>query len=213
MIDVLSSREISLNPSLLDAMYRLRYRVFRERMGWDIPVRDGRDHDSFDELDPYYLLAFDDSGRLVGCWRMLPSTGSFMLRDVFTQLLEGRHPPCDPGVWEGSRFAVECAYSGRRGLGALHHYTAEVFCAVVEFSLAFGIREVWTVYDARVARLLKRMAIQSLWVSGKHRIGNTTAMAGRFRSDEAMLASIRGATGIRGSVIRHAPWTKTEEAA
>src|SRR3546814_13625445 len=73
--------------------------------------------------------------RVVGTWRMLPTTGPYMLRDVFPQLLDGLPPPCGPRIWEGSRFAVDCDYDGSKtSLAALNRTTAEIFCAVVELS-------------------------------------------------------------------------------
>src|SRR3546814_18817119 len=91
---------------------------------------------------------------------MLPTTGPYTLRDVFPQLLDGLPPPCGPRIWEGSRFAVDCDYDGSKtSLAALNRTTAEIFCAVVELSLALGAEEVVTVYDARLARLLPRLGV------------------------------------------------------
>ncbi len=38
--------------------------------------------------------------------RLLPTTGPYMLADVFPQLLRGEDPPKAEHIWEISRFAV-----------------------------------------------------------------------------------------------------------
>lgn len=213
MIDVLDHAEALKQPAIIEAMHRLRYRVFKERLAWNVSTENGLERDRFDDLGPLYLLAIDDHERVVGTWRMLPTTGSYMLRDVFPMLLGGAEPPCDPRTWEGSRFAVDCPYEGRSGLAALNRVTAEIFCAVVEFAMANGIDEVVTVYDMRIARLLARIGCRPKWRGPVVQIGNTRTMAGRFDANAEVLAEIRRKNGIRRSVIRSAPWLVDRHAA
>lgn len=213
MIDIFSARELARMPRLYDAMLRLRHRVFKDRMGWKVPAREGFDFDEFDVCQPYYLLAMDRKEHLVGCWRMLPTTGPYMLPEVFPELLAGRPPPHSPAVWEGSRFAVDTEFEGKGGLGALHRYSAEIFCGVVEFGIALGIDEVWTVYDRRIARLLPRLGVTSNWVGSSIDIDGVPTMAGCFDAGPAMLSAIRAATGLRTSVVRRAPWNAAQTAA
>lgn len=213
MIDIVTRAELERRPSDLKAMYRLRGRVFGERLGWDVKIWNGMERDEFDALDPVYLLAFDAIGSLVGTWRFLPTTGPYMLRDVFSQLLDGGPALCDAKAWEGSRFAVDCKQSSRDGLGTPGQITAEIFCAVVEFALALQLKEVVTVYDARVARLLPRIGCDPSWQSRRHRIGKTVTLAGRFDINVKALDRIRDANGITGSVVRTAPWMKQRTAA
>src|SRR3546814_7972041 len=71
----------------LAQMYRLRYRVFKKRLGWDVESSGGVEIDVFDALHPVYLLQrADDSGRIKGCVRLLLSTGPTMLSETFTAL-------------------------------------------------------------------------------------------------------------------------------
>src|SRR3546814_6905774 len=91
----------------LAQMYRLRYRVFKKRLGWDVESSGGVEIDVFDALHPVYLLQrADDSGRIQGCVRLLPSTGPTMLSETLTALLDGGAVPAAPAVWESSRFAT-----------------------------------------------------------------------------------------------------------
>ena len=213
VIDIVTNADSGSRAADFEDMFRLRYRVFKERLNWEVETQDDLEMDRFDKLDPVYLMAFDPSGRLVGTWRMLPTTGPYMLRDVFPVLLDGMKAPRHPRTCEGSRFAVDCDYLGRSGLAALSLVTSEIFCAVVEFCIANGYTEVVTVYDARIGRLLPRLACFPKWQSRQMRIGNTITMAGRFDANPAVLNRIRETNDIQGSVIRHAPWKLAEVAA
>src|SRR5688572_9071670 len=89
-----------------EAMFRLRYRVFHERLGWDVRAHDGLEIDDYDDLASHYLLALDD-GAVVGGWRLRPTTRPYMLAEVFPQLLGGQAAPRRDDIWEISRFAVD----------------------------------------------------------------------------------------------------------
>lgn len=213
MIDVVSADELKTRPDLRKALHRLRYRVFHERLRWRVSVHDDLERDGFDELNALYLLAYDDHETLVGTWRMLPTTGPYMLRDVFPVLLDGNEAPCDVGIWEGSRLAVDCRSHRKDGMGTPGRLTGEIFAAVVEFGLALELSEVVTVYDQRIARLLPRIGCHPKWESRRHRIDDTVTLAGRFAIDVEALDAVRRANGINGSVVRSAPWTDRRRAA
>lgn len=201
MIGIITPENYHTYHAELSAMHRLRCRVFKDRLGWDVRIRDGEERDQFDTCDPTYILAFDDREVLVGSWRLLPTTGPNMLRDVFPSLLEGRDPPEDSRIWECSRFAVDCEDSEDNSLTAVSRVTQELFCGLIEFCLERDIRQVVTVYDIRIARLLPRVGCWPIWRTRAQRIGNTSALAGLFSTDRATLDEIRRRAGISGSVI------------
>lgn len=88
----------------LTEMHRLRYRVFKERLDWDVQISGDMEIDAFDALHPAYLLQRGEQGQVQGCVRLLPSTGPTMLRDTFPLLLDGASAPANPAIWESSRF-------------------------------------------------------------------------------------------------------------
>lgn len=202
MIDVVTPDLYAAYAGELRLMFRQRCRVFKQRMGWTVPAEDGEERDGFDDFYPIYLLAYGDGPGLVGSWRFLPTTGPYMLRDVFPQLLAGAKPPYHPLIWEGSRFAVE--RHGSRG-----RVSSELLCAVTETCIAFGIRELITVYDARMERLLPRLGCPPKWQSQPCRLGTSLAYTGRFDMNHATLSNLRAVGGIKGSVIRQAPFLDT----
>ncbi|MFJ2738460.1 acyl-homoserine-lactone synthase [Streptomyces sp. NPDC087440] len=99
-----------LTPVLLEDMFRLRHDVFHRRLGWAVGVHNGLERDEFDDLDPVYAIAVHrPSSTVVGCVRLLPTTGPNMLRDVpaFRPALCGRPAPSSPHIWDASRFALD----------------------------------------------------------------------------------------------------------
>ena len=84
-------------------MFRFRHRVFHERLGWEVESRNGLEMDRFDALDPVYMVSENIRKEIDGSWRLLPTTGPYMLKDTFPQLLRGEAAPRDPAVWEISR--------------------------------------------------------------------------------------------------------------
>ena len=88
-------------------MYQFRHRVFHRRLGWEVNIENNKEYDYYDTLNPYYVADFDQQGHVDACWRILPTTGDYMLKDTFPQLLAGHAAPCAANIWELSRFAVE----------------------------------------------------------------------------------------------------------
>ncbi|GAA0033889.1 hypothetical protein BROWWM01_80210 [Bradyrhizobium ottawaense] len=104
---IVRSRASLLHDSELTlGMHRLRRRVFKDRLDWDVSVRDGLEIDQYDTFDPTYLLALEKS-YVVGCVRLLPTTGRNMLADTFPVLLDGNPAPRAATIWESSRFCVD----------------------------------------------------------------------------------------------------------
>jgi len=206
MIDIITAASVGPKSEVLEEMHRLRHRVFKERLRWDVKSKNGLERDEFDDLDPIYLLAYDATNTLRGTWRLLPTTGPYMLRDVFSELMEDQPLPRKRRVWEVSRFAAEPDGSdddGDLGLASLNLTCNELFCGIAEFGLANGIDEIVSAYDIRIARLLKRIDCLPFWQGRPRRIGNTIAVAGRFEISWEALAKVRRVGGFKGSVVRN----------
>lgn len=184
----------------LQQMFQLRHRVFKERLGWDVHSVKGEERDQFDSLNPVYILAFDDRQDVVGCWRLLPTTGPNMLADVFPALMDGRAAINSPSIWECSRFAVDCSGHRENNLAAVASITYELFMGLASFCVPRDISGVVTVYDLRIARLMSRVGIKPDWKTSTRRIDSTMALAGYFSVNETNIA--KAASGsIDGSVL------------
>lgn len=185
----------------LNQMHRLRYRVFKERLGWDVRTDDGLETDAFDRLKPHYLLLRGSSSRVDGCVRLLPSTGPTMLRNSFSMLLAGQPAPEEPHVWESSRFALDLPPSAPKGAGGIAVGTYELFAGMIEFGLSRCLRSIVTVTDVRMERILRRAGWPLVRLGDAHAIGNTRAVAGYLDITTDSLEAVRRNGGLVGPVL------------
>ncbi len=76
---------LSTDPALIEAAQRLRHDVFTTEPGFDLAgAIDGLDADRFDEHCDHLLVREDNSGELVGCYRMLPPPGAIAAGGLYT---------------------------------------------------------------------------------------------------------------------------------
>lgn len=77
---------LSTNPTVIEAAQRLRYDVFSSEPGFTLtgPQAAGLDADRFDEHCDHLVVREDNSGELVGCYRMLSPTGAVAAGGLYT---------------------------------------------------------------------------------------------------------------------------------
>jgi putative hemolysin len=76
---------LSNDPAQIEAAQRLRYDVFSSEPGFAlVGQRDGIDADRFDEHCDHLLVREENSGQLVGCYRMLTPTGAVAAGGLYT---------------------------------------------------------------------------------------------------------------------------------
>jgi putative hemolysin len=76
---------LSTDPALIEAAQCLRHDVFTSEPGFALTgATDGRDADRFDEFCDHLLVREDNSGELVGCYRMLPPPGAIAAGGLYT---------------------------------------------------------------------------------------------------------------------------------
>lgn len=177
-ITIARAGEHGLSAPLLDSMYRLRREVFHERLRWDVRVENGREHDWFDLIGPYYLVAHDEPASALGCCRLLPTLGPNMLRDIFPFLLDGAPVPAAASIWEVSRFAISerCAGTGF-GFGDV---PAAMLAEMFRFADAHGIEALVGVTSAPVERMLRHLGLKVERLGATRRIGNVMSLAFRM---------------------------------
>ena len=157
MIYVIDSLNQSAYSTLLHDMFRLRKRVFHDRLGWDVQITDGLETDLFDDLDPAHVISVDDEGNVVGCMRLLQTTGPHMLADVFSSILDGEPPLRSSTVWEATRFCVDTQRLSRgRGRNTISYVTSEVMIGAFEFAMTAGVQDAVAVIDPVMNRVLQR---------------------------------------------------------
>jgi acyl homoserine lactone synthase len=201
MIQLITERCYGEFAQALIAMHQLRYRVFKERLDWEVHTSGDMEIDSFDALHPAYLVQTASDGRVQGCVRLLPSVGPTMLRDTFPILLAGQSAPSQRSIWESSRFALDVAADAPKGKNGLACATYELFAGMIEFGLSRKLTDIVTVTDARMERILRRAGWPLRRLGNPCNLGNTLAVAGCLEISPEILAGIRCAGGFTGPVL------------
>ncbi|ORB48975.1 GNAT family N-acetyltransferase [Mycobacterium persicum] len=100
---------LTTDDALIEAAQRLRYDVFSSTPGFAVPSAiDRRDVDRFDEYCDHLLVRDDDTGELVGCYRMLPPAGAIAAGGLYTatEFDVRAFDPLRPSLVEMGRAAV-----------------------------------------------------------------------------------------------------------
>lgn len=160
MVTVLAGRagDSQIDPHALHGMYRLRDRVFHDRLGWSVSSRGGLERDEYDDLDPVYLIARGPGRTVSGCMRLLPTTGRYMLRDTFPQLLRGEPGPSDERVWDVSRFAVLPSSRQQRAVTS-SEITLELVRGAIDHAFEQGIDAYVAVVSVGLERIFRRIGL------------------------------------------------------
>ena len=143
MIQHLKLRHAATLPGLFASMHADRKRIFVDRLKWDLP------HDGISERDQYdtdradYLILQDTETREhCGSVRLLPTTGSHMLADVFPFLCDGKVPR-GPRIREITRLIVSPSVS-RRERVAVRNILVR---GLIEYGLMAGVEAYTCVCD------------------------------------------------------------------
>lgn len=188
----------------LAEMHRLRYRIFKERLGWDVQVSGDMEIDEFDACRPVYLLQRTGDSGVQGCVRLLPTTGPTMLRETFPALLDGEAAPRSDSIWESSRFGVDLCTREAKTAGSIARATYELFAGMIEFGLMRQLTDIVTVTDARMERILCRARWPLRRLGSPRPIGKTIAIAGYLEVSRERLQCVREAGRLDGTVISSA---------
>ncbi|MBR0857774.1 acyl-homoserine-lactone synthase [Bradyrhizobium liaoningense] len=198
---IVRTRSALLRDSELTlGMHRLRRRVFKERLDWDVSVSDGLEIDQYDTFDPTYLLALEQTD-VVGCVRLLPTTGRNMLADTFPVLLDGSPAPKATTIWESSRFCVDTKSVAATAENGLRKATFLLFAAMIEWGQQHRLQSIATVTDLRMERILRRAGWHLDRLGAPRQIGATKAVAGLLPITEEALGTIRAVGQISGRAI------------
>jgi acyl-homoserine lactone synthase len=126
----------------------LRYRTFVEEQGWPLSHRNGEEWDIYDTNDATYILAFDAQDNISGGARMLPTTQSFLMEDVFDHLIDSSNSiPVGPNVVEFTRYFIRSDIVRSRHIV---NSVGTLLCGVLEWSLDQGLEKLLIVTDMKL---------------------------------------------------------------
>ncbi|MGY4259121.1 N-acyl-L-homoserine lactone synthetase [Bradyrhizobium sp. USDA 4516] len=201
-IVAIESHQFSEHFDVLRQMYGLRRRVFKDRLGWEVSIGNNMELDIFDTLNPSYLVMLSNRKDVLGCVRLLPTTGPTMLSEVFSSLLEGEPMPRDQQVLESSRFCVDTERLGHSPTGGLSRATFMLFAAMIEYLKCTQSRSIVTVTDVRMERILRRAGWPLERISSPRPVGTTMALAGYLHGDTAAFSTLCRQAEISPPVLK-----------
>ncbi len=174
-MNIMSGISTQLHGDLFYRVSSYRHRVFVEMLGWKLHCQNGFELDQFDRSDTVYVVSQDFSGQVNGCARLLPTSGPYLLGEIFPQLLNDNSPPNAPDVWELSRFAaVDFSQQPR---SAIRQFSSDIAVALLRESMAcaarHGAKALITVSPIAVERLLQHAGFRA------HRAGPPVIIDGR----------------------------------
>jgi acyl homoserine lactone synthase len=188
MIVVIEKHNAHRYPHLIEAMFRLRARVFCDRLGWDVEVACGQERDKYDDAAPVYLIYADDEGRDVkGSLRLLPTTGPTLLADLFSDTVPDAVELSAPTIWECTRFCLDDRILDKeQRLFA----SAVLIAALGEIAIAAGIESIIANFDSTMLRLYRRIGCEVEVLGATSRYGRPIYL-GLFAVSEPTLHRIK----------------------
>ncbi len=152
-----------LHPQLFEQMGYYRREVFINQLGWQLDAIDGMELDEFDGPEAVYVCSHDDEGHVSGVARLLPTTSTYLMEKVFPQLWAGKALPCDPQIWELSRFAAVLPGSNRQfSHQASAKHASTLLRRVMHTTTMLGANTLITVSPVSMERLLRLSGFRAM---------------------------------------------------
>lgn len=187
---------------------RLRYRQFKERQGYNVPVFEDMEFDQYDTPATTYLAWITENGALAGTSRLVPTTHPYMLKELWPDMVDGELP-CEPNVWEGTRICIDKGLDPELRDRIKWH----IILGYLEFGIANGIERYIGVMQNMI---WSRVFIQSGWevefLGSERIIDRIRTRAGQVIVSQEALQRVRTRTGIFEPVLRSLAMTSLQAA-
>jgi len=201
MLRILTKDMLETDRRAFDEMFRARAAVFRDRLGWQVDVRDQWERDRYDEAeDPVYLVTQRPSGTLTGSLRLLPTTGATMLKSEFRHFFDQPIDVDSPTTWECTRF---CVHPLAGHMEQSRTVATELLSGLCDLALDTGIESIVGVYDGAMVGVYLRIGwrptplARSLPEIGKLYVGLWDVTADNCRALRANLSRLERASPNR----------------
>jgi len=191
MIVLIEKHNAHRYPHLLDEMFRLRARIFRDRLKWDVHVAEGRERDKYDDGAPLYIVYTDDEERDVkGSLRLLPTTGPTLLADLFSDTVPDAAHLSAPTIWECTRFCLNDSILDEGEQDQLFFASAILIAALGEVAINAGIESIIANFDSAMLRLYRRLGCEVEVLGSTSRYGRVVYL-GLFPVSTPILCRIK----------------------
>ena len=181
MIHVIEPNNAYRHKDLLEGMFRLRARIFFQKLGWQVDVRDGAERDRFDDEGPVYIVHTNAAREVDGACRLLPTTGPTLIEEAFADTLPDVAGLSSPSIWECTRLCVD-AKADLTVSGAL-------IAAIGTVSLQAGVESILGNFDRSMLHIYRRLGCEITVLGSTSRYGRTVFL-GSFPVSEDILAKV-----------------------
>lgn len=168
------------NLDILNDLYKVRCKIFVDRLDWDLVRNNGMEIDQYDHAECHHLISIEN-GKVIGGVRLTPSEAPNLVFDHFRDIL-GLQTEIKRSskLLESSRFGL-LQNTDKASLKGIRQKTLELFEGMIKFGLDYGYENIITVTDIRIEKILKR----SGWVLERLTevipIDNTKALIGMLK--------------------------------
>jgi N-acyl-L-homoserine lactone synthetase len=199
MIFIVNAENRAFFEKDLAQMHRHRKAVFVDRLGWNVPVIDGKEIDAYDRPETVYLIARSEhDSQVLASARLLPTLAPHLMGEVFAHTCTSARPS-GANIWEASRFCSSPLTPGRRERLRL---LWNMLCAIMETSLLFGIEQIIFTANSMLLPLALECGWQAATLGPTLPDGDDEFTAVHVRITVEGLASLRQRFGIAGPVTR-----------
>ena len=190
MIVVVEPHNAETHADLLEQMFRMRARIFRDHLGWDVVVKDGKERDKYDEQSPVYIIYKDDGGGTVkGSLRLLPTTGPTLVADFFSDTHPDAASLMAPTIWECTRFCLDETIWQKKKEEILFASTV-LLVGLGDLALRAGIESVIGNFDAAALHLWRRIGYDVEILGSTSRYGRPVYL-GQHPISETIIGRIK----------------------
>ncbi|MBL8509790.1 acyl-homoserine-lactone synthase [Chitinimonas sp. JJ19] len=190
MLQMVSGTREQLRGGMEVSLAQYRHRVFIRELGWPLQTEDGLERDAFDRADTLYVVAHDDQGRVCGCGRLLPTSGPYLLGEVFPGLMGDIPLPRSAQIWELSRFAISTPEGMRLTGEQAWRNTCALMADIVRVASEQGAERLIAFSAVGNERLLRRMGVNVHRVSAPQLIDGKPVLAFWIEIDEQTLSAL-----------------------
>ena len=187
---------------LLENMFRLRARVFHDRLKWDVVVENGMERDRYDALGPVYLIYTDEERKQVkGSLRLLPTTGPTLVSEFFSDTMPTAAQLSAPDIWECSRFCLDETLLENGSRAEMAFASGVLFAGLGEIAIRSGIESILGNFDGGMYRLYRRIGCEVDVLGVTHRFERPVYL-GLFPVSRPILDKVRAKLRGRDRDVR-----------
>ena len=173
----------------------MRAKIFSEKLGWDVSVKNGLEIDRFDSEGPVYIIYQDQAGFVTGSCRLLPTTGPTLLAEVFGETMPAGSLLSSPTIWECTRFCVDYRASDSNGRKTAALAATRLVSSIGSICINMGVESVIGNFDRTMLKIYDRIGCKVHIIGRTNRFGKTVYL-GSFPVDVDTVKLLNKKTSI-----------------